>query len=92
MGTKDREGIMENTHDTLDLMDHRNDKKGNQGDEPLSQNLEVSLEPGKKGASRLVPRGMNDGTRTVRAIGLKYPMPSGLVLPLPKCFPRHQPQ
>lgn len=57
MGAKGRDGIMENTHNTLDLMDHQRNKNGHRGDPPLSQKLEISLESGKKGANQLVPRG-----------------------------------
>jgi hypothetical protein len=59
VAAKGRERIMENTHDTLASVAHQRNKKGNQGDPPLSQKLEVSLEPGKKGASQPVPRGMH---------------------------------
>lgn len=59
MGTKGREGVVDNTHGALELTEHQRNKKASQGDPPLSQNLEVSLEPGKKGASQPVPRGMH---------------------------------
>lgn len=52
-------------------------EKGNQSGVPLGQKLEVRLEPEKKGASQPVARGTHDGTRTVRVIGLEWPVPSG---------------
>lgn len=56
VGAMGREEMLDNTHDSLELMEHQRNQKGNQGDPPLSQKLEVSLEAGEKGASQPVPR------------------------------------